>query len=68
MIAGNRYPILRFFLFAKQVYQEKPISAGDVSIKEIGNHLGFLEASHFSNYFKKHSGKSPAAYRKSFIR
>lgn len=35
-----------------------------LSIKEVGGKLGFLEASHFSNYFKKHTEQSPAQYRK----
>ncbi|AOM78616.1 helix-turn-helix domain-containing protein [Pedobacter steynii] len=34
------------------------------SIKEIAYVLGFSEASHFSNYFKKHTGLSPVLYRK----
>ncbi|MDF2189696.1 AraC family transcriptional regulator [Paraflavitalea sp. CAU 1676] len=36
----------------------------NLSIKEIASKLGFLEAPHFSNYFKKHSSQSPAEYRK----
>lgn len=35
-----------------------------VSIKEIGYRLGFSESAHFSNYFKKHTNRSPASYRK----
>jgi AraC-like DNA-binding protein len=35
-----------------------------MSIKEIGARLGFLEAPHFSNYFRKHAGLSAADYRK----
>ncbi|MCF0056367.1 AraC family transcriptional regulator [Dyadobacter sp. CY356] len=34
------------------------------SIKEITFLLGFTESTHFSNYFKKHTNLSPAAYRK----
>src|ERR1700722_15784347 len=34
------------------------------SIKEIAFLLGFPEANHFSNYFKKHAGVTPVAYRK----
>lgn len=34
------------------------------SIKEVAGRLGFLEAAHFSNYFKKHTSLSPAEYRK----
>ena len=35
-----------------------------VSIKEIAYRLGFAEASHFSNYFKKHTAVSPVRYRR----
>lgn len=38
-----------------------------LSIKEIAIKLGFLESSHFSNYFKKHTSESPAKYRKSYF-
>ena len=35
-----------------------------ISIKEIAFRLGFMEATHFSNYFKKHTQQSPVLYRK----
>ena len=35
-----------------------------LSIKEIAFLLGFAESTHFSNYFKKNAGSSPATYRK----
>ncbi|WPU92938.1 AraC family transcriptional regulator [Mucilaginibacter sabulilitoris] len=35
-----------------------------VSIKEIAFLLGFSEANHFSNYFKKYTDTSPVLYRK----
>ncbi|MDQ0594180.1 AraC family transcriptional activator of pobA [Chryseobacterium ginsenosidimutans] len=35
-----------------------------ISIKEITFKLGFSEAAHFSNYFKKHTETTPAQYRK----
>jgi AraC family transcriptional regulator, transcriptional activator of pobA len=35
-----------------------------MSIKEIAYLLGFSEATHFSNYFKKHVNVSPAVYKK----
>jgi len=34
------------------------------SIKEIAFRLGFSEANHFSNYFKKHTETTPVLYRK----
>lgn len=47
---------------AKVMLQDKLLS-----IKEIAGRLGFLEASHFSNYFKKHTAQSPAEYRKLLV-
>ena len=47
---------------AKVMLQDKILN-----IKEIAGRLGFLEASHFSNYFKKNTTQSPAEYRKSII-
>ncbi|WP_118974207.1 AraC family transcriptional regulator [Taibaiella koreensis] len=37
-----------------------------LSVKEITYTLGFAETAHFSNYFKKHTNMSPAAYRKAY--
>ncbi|MBD1362879.1 helix-turn-helix transcriptional regulator [Mucilaginibacter sp. ZT4R22] len=37
------------------------------SIKELAWMLGFTEATHFSNYFKKHTGTSPVLYRKQHL-
>jgi len=36
----------------------------EISIKEIAWRLGFSESTHFSNYFKKYTDLSPAAWRK----
>lgn len=33
------------------------------NVSEIAYSLGFEEAAHFSNFFKKHAGKSPVAFR-----
>lgn len=44
---------------AKVLLQDKSLN-----VKEIAVRLGFLEASHFSNYFKKNVSQSPAEYRK----
>ena len=40
------------------------LQTSSISIKEITFLLGFTEATHFSNYFKKHTDLSPAAYRR----
>ncbi|WP_353185711.1 AraC family transcriptional regulator [Parapedobacter lycopersici] len=37
----------------------------EIPIKEIAARLGFSEAAHFSNYFKKQTGVSPTIYRES---
>ena len=47
---------------AKVMLQNKTLN-----IKEIAGRLGFLEASHFSNYFKKHTKQSPVEYRKQIV-
>lgn len=36
----------------------------DLSIKEIASGLGFADSYHFSNYFKKHLGYAPSAFRR----
>lgn len=38
----------------------------NLTIKEIAYQLGFTDPFYFSNFFKKHSGKSPKDYRKLF--
>jgi AraC-like DNA-binding protein len=38
-----------------------------LSIKEVGYRLGFMESAHFSNYFKKHTGMSPVAFKKEHV-
>jgi len=40
----------------------------ELPVKEISARLGFSEMAHFSNYFKKHTGQSPASYRKENVR
>ncbi|HEX8021458.1 helix-turn-helix domain-containing protein [Mucilaginibacter sp.] len=39
-----------------------------LSVKEIAFRLGFTEATHFSNYFKKHTDTSPVLFRKGHTR
>lgn len=40
----------------------------NMAVKEIAYMLGFVESTHFSNYFKKHTEKSPADYRKAHVK
>ncbi|WP_296385016.1 AraC family transcriptional regulator [Winogradskyella sp.] len=42
---------------------ERLIRYSDKNMNEIAYFLGFNEASHFSKFFKKHTGKSPKAYK-----
>ncbi|RZN83368.1 MAG: helix-turn-helix domain-containing protein [Winogradskyella sp.] len=42
---------------------ERLIRFSDKSMSEIAYSLGFNEASHFSKFFKKHTGKSPMQYK-----
>ncbi|TKC65004.1 helix-turn-helix domain-containing protein [Pedobacter hiemivivus] len=43
------------------------LQTAGASIKEITYKLGFSEVAHFSNYFKKNTGTSPALYRKEHL-
>jgi AraC-like DNA-binding protein len=40
----------------------KMLNAGQASIEQIANRVGFSSRSHFSRAFKKHTGISPASY------
>lgn len=39
----------------------------NLSVKEIAYCLGFTDAAHFTNYFKKHTNTSPLTFRKTYI-
>jgi AraC family transcriptional regulator, transcriptional activator of pobA len=36
----------------------------ELTIKDIAGRLGFVDSSHFNHFFKKHTGDTPASYRK----
>ncbi len=42
---------------------ERLIKFSDKNVSEIAYFLGFSEASHFSKFFKKHTGHSPSEYK-----
>lgn len=44
------------------------LATSDSSVQEISYEFGFGEATNFVKYFKKHSGKSPSQFRKSFTK
>lgn len=39
------------------------LSRSPVSVQEVAHQLGFKEPSHFSRFFKKHTGMSPSTFR-----
>ncbi|MFH6983579.1 helix-turn-helix domain-containing protein [Marinoscillum luteum] len=52
----------RLVIEAKVLLQDQHLS-----VKEVSGRLGFSEAPHFSNHFKKHTGLSPVQYRKEYF-
>jgi AraC family transcriptional regulator, transcriptional activator of pobA len=50
----------------EQIFYEAQSLLGqtELNLKEISFRLGFADTSHFNHFFKKQSGKTPAAYRK----
>ena len=59
-------------LIAFRVLKESKIllkqNASNVNVSKISYSLGFLEVTHFNNFFKKHTNLSPTQFRKSGIR
>ena len=52
----------RIILEAKRL-----ISHGNLSIKEISDHLGYEDYSYFSRFFKKNTGMTPSEFSKQFL-
>jgi AraC family transcriptional activator of pobA len=53
------------WIIEKTITEAKSLlSNSEISIKEIAWRLGFVEAAHFSNYFKKYTSISPVVYRR----
>lgn len=48
----------------KTIAEAKALLHSSLAVKEVAYRLGFVEPAHFSNYFKKHTRRSPAQYRK----
>ncbi len=42
------------------------LAATDISLKEVAHGLGFRHASHFTLWFRRHSGHSPSTYRRRY--
>jgi AraC-like DNA-binding protein len=44
------------------------LEQGGLNVKEIASGLGFSQLSHFSAWFKRHTGLAPRAYRSDFVK
>jgi AraC-like DNA-binding protein len=56
---------IRQWISEKMITEAKLLlQHSESSVKEIAFQLGFLETTHFSNYFKKHAAVSPVDFRK----
>ncbi len=59
---------------AKQVIDERIMTEakrllywGEVSVKEIAAHLNFEDDAYFNRFFKKHTGRTPALFKKNIL-
>ena len=43
---------------------KRRLSHGDASVAEVAHQLGFDDASNFSSYFRRHTGTTPAGFRR----
>lgn len=43
---------------------KRQLSHADISVAEIAEHLGFVDASNFSSYFRRQTGRTPGAFRR----
>jgi AraC-like DNA-binding protein len=65
MIRHTGMPLHQYVLQSRLDYAMALLHTSDRSISDIALELGFHSLSHFSNYFKKATGTSPAEYRRS---
>lgn len=53
------------FMHEQILYEAQSLlSQTELTIKDISARLGFTDSPHFNNFFKKHTGETPAGYRK----
>ncbi len=62
--AAFGYPPVAYRLRQKLDAARRLLQYTDLSIKEIASGRGFADSCHFSNYFKKHVGCAPSAFRR----
>lgn len=55
---------IQYILNKKEETAKKMLICTKISIKEIGDHLGFSNQNYFSEFFKKRTGYSPVSFRK----
>lgn len=55
---------IQYILNKKEEAAKKMLMCTEMSIKEIGDHLGFSNQNYFSEFFKKRTGYSPVIFRK----
>ena len=60
-------PPKKYLLEKRLALAKKLLTQTDQSIEQIGVNCGFGYYSEFALFFKKHTGKAPAAFRKSFF-
>jgi AraC family transcriptional activator of pobA len=53
------------FLHEQLLYEAQAfLNQSELTLKDIAFRLGFADSPHFNNFFKKHTGETPATYRK----
>ena len=58
---------LKQYILEERIYRAKNLLRfSDISIAEISRYLAFSSQSHFSEVFRKFTGKSPLIYRQDF--
>ena len=64
MMRHTGMPLHQYVLQSRLDYAMTLLHTTDRSVSDIALELGFHSLSHFSNYFKKETGTSPALYRR----
>ena len=59
-------PPMEYFAHLKTYEAMKYLSGGEMRIDETAKMVGISDSAYFSRFFKKHTGLTPAEYRKLF--